>query len=85
MKRKILILGSTGKLGTKLLNYCFKNNLQISAITCYTNIKKIHKQKITSNINKTFCLSIKKDELTFLNYLKNNNYPDMFCTAHYLK
>ena len=20
-----------------------------------------------------------------IDYLKNNNYPDMFCTAHYLK
>ena len=65
MNNKILILGSTGKLGTKLLNYCFKNNLKISAITCFTNTKKIQKQKIRFNINKFFCLSKNKDELIF--------------------
>ena len=74
MKNKILILGSTGKLGTKLLLYCLKNNLKISAITCYTNMQKIQKQKIRSNIKNVFCLSLKKDELTFLDYLKNNKF-----------
>ena len=74
MKNKILILGSTGKLGTKLLDYCLKNNLQISAITCYTNTKKIQKQKIKFNIKKSFCLSMREDELIFLNYLKKNKF-----------
>ena len=78
MKNRILILGSTGKLGTKLLDYCFKNNLQISAITCYTNIKKILKQKIKFNIKNFFCLSIKEDKTFFLDYLKNNNFTIVY-------
>tara|TARA_B100001093_G_scaffold518014_1_gene601384 strand:- start:897 stop:1988 length:1092 start_codon:yes stop_codon:yes gene_type:complete len=78
MKNKILILGSTGKLGTKLLDYCLKNHLQISALTCYTNIKKINKLKVKFNVKNTFCLSIKKDELTFLDYLKNNNFTIVY-------
>ena len=78
MKGKILILGSTGKLGTKLLNYCFKNNIQISAITCFTNSKKILRQKIKYNINSTFCLSKNKDEKIFLDYLKNNNFSVVY-------
>ena len=78
MKKKILILGSTGKLGTKLLEYCLKNNLQISAVTCYTNVKKIQKQKNKSKITNSFCLSKKKDELFFLNYLKNNNFSIVY-------
>ena len=35
---KIIIIGSTGKLGTKLLNYTSKNSIKIY-ITCYTNDK----------------------------------------------
>jgi len=78
MKRKILILGSTGKLGTKLLYYCYKNNLKISAITCFTNLKKVQRQKIKFNVNKFFCLSKSKDELNFLDYLKNNNFSVVY-------
>ena len=78
MKNKILILGSTGKLGTKLLDYCFKNNLQISAITCYSNIKKIQKQKIRFDIKNFFCLSIKENEISFLEYLNNNNFAIVY-------
>ena len=74
MENKILILGSTGKLGTKLLDYCLKNNCQVSVTTCYTNIKKIQKQKIKFKIKDTFCLSMKNDELIFLNYLKKYNF-----------
>ena len=39
MKPKILIIGSTGKLGTKLLNYSKENNIQIYALACFTNKK----------------------------------------------
>ena len=78
MKNKILILGSTGKLGTKLLSYCLKNDIQISAITCFSNIRKIQKQKIRLNANVSFCLSKKKDELSFLDYLKNNKFTIVY-------
>ena len=88
MNNKILILGSTGKLGTKLLDYCLKNHIQISAITCYTNKKKIQKQKKRFNIKNSFSLSIKDDELIFLNYLKNNNFNIVYFLdygSYYLK
>ena len=35
--KKILIIGSTGKLGKLLLNYCKKNNISIEAIASYKN------------------------------------------------
>jgi 1-deoxy-D-xylulose-5-phosphate reductoisomerase len=78
MKNNILILGSTGKLGTKLLDYCFRNNLQISAITCYSNTKKIQKQKIRYNIKNSFSLSIKESKTIFLDYLKNNKFSIVY-------
>ena len=42
---KVVIIGSTGKLGSKLLNYTCKNNIKIFAITCFKNKKKNHKTK----------------------------------------
>ena len=45
MSNKILIIGSTGKLGSSLLKYCYKNNINISSITCFNNISKLIKQK----------------------------------------
>ncbi len=35
MIKKILIIGSTGKLGKLLINYCKKNDISIEAITSY--------------------------------------------------
>ena len=32
---KILIVGSTGELGTKLLKFCSKNKIKVNAITGY--------------------------------------------------
>lgn len=57
MKPKIIIIGSTGKLGTKLLNYAFKNKVEIYAITCFSNFKKLLYQKNKYKINHTFILS----------------------------
>ena len=37
MTPKILIIGSTGKLGVKLLDYTYKNNIKVNAITCFNN------------------------------------------------
>ena len=41
MNKKIVIIGSTGKLGSKLLNFLFKNKIQVFAATCFTNNKKL--------------------------------------------
>ena len=45
MSPKIVIIGSTGKLGSKLLDYTYKNNINISAITCFKNKKNSCQKK----------------------------------------
>ena len=42
---KILIVGSTGELGTKLLKFCSKNKIKVNAITGYNNNHKLQLQK----------------------------------------
>ena len=49
--KTILIIGSTGKLGTKLVNFCYNNNIKIKTITCFNNIRKVRRQQ-----NKLKCL-----------------------------
>lgn len=72
--KKILVIGSTGKLGTKLLRYSFKNKISITALTCFKNEKKIIKQKKMINAKMIFLLH-RKDHLSkFLNYLKVSNF-----------
>ena len=68
---KIVIIGSTGKLGSKLLNYTNKNNIKISAITCFKNRKKILIQKRKFQIPNYFILSDDNDFKNFLKFLKN--------------
>ena len=69
---KILIIGSTGKLGTKLLSYCFKNNISIFGATCFYNKKKINFQKKKYNIKNIFTLSIEIEKNNFINFIKEN-------------
>ena len=71
MSPKIVIIGSTGKLGSKLLDYTHKNNIDISAITCFKNKKKILAQKLKYDVSKKFILSDPKDHTEFINFLKN--------------
>ena len=70
MSIKVIIIGSTGKLGTKLLNYTSKNSIPVFGITCYKNYKKIEKQKIKHNINKSFVLSDPQDRNLFFRLLE---------------
>ncbi len=75
MKNKnILIIGSTGKLGTSLLNYCHNNNIKINTCTCFTNKKKLISQKKKFNFNFSYALSDKKQNSSFLNKIKINKY-----------
>ena len=71
MKFKIVIIGATGKLGLKLLNYCFVNNIQILAITSYKNINLLNKLKKKHNIKHSFNLSSTDDKNDFINFLDN--------------
>ena len=70
MNRKIVIIGSTGKLGIKLLNYISKNKISIFAATCFKNERKILEQKNKHKIKHTFVLKNKNDQIKFLNILK---------------
>jgi 1-deoxy-D-xylulose 5-phosphate reductoisomerase len=44
MKPRILVIGSTGKLGSKLLRFSSKNKLKLDAICCFKNKKKLFSQ-----------------------------------------
>lgn len=58
---KIVIIGSTGKLGSILLNFTFKNNIPIHAITGFKNSNKLKLYESKYSIKKTFCLKNNND------------------------
>ena len=70
MKIKIFIIGSTGKLGSKLLNYTHKNKISIHGICCYTNSKKLYSQANKYSVPETFVLSKKIDQKKFFKNLE---------------
>ena len=78
MKTSILIIGSTGKLGSILLNYCNKNSIKINAITCHSNVKKLSYQKKINKIPNSFCMSVEKEKNDFLKYIKNNTFDIVY-------
>ena len=78
MKPKILIIGSTGKLGAKLLSFCFKNDISISAISCYSNLKKIIFQKEKFKIKNYFVLSNSNSDYKFCQFLKKNKFEIIY-------
>ena len=74
MSNKILIIGSTGTLGSKLLNYCLKNNIPIFALTSFKNKKKLLLQKHKSNSKFSFNLSNLTEKEKFIFFLKKNKF-----------
>lgn len=70
MTNNILIIGSTGKLGSKLFKYCCKNDIFNITITAYNNKRKLYKQKKYSNVKNSFCLNSKIDKDRFLKLLQ---------------
>ena len=69
MKNNILIVGSTGKLGSQLLNYINKEKISVKAITCFSNKKKLLNQKKKYNIDNSFILSISSEKNDFLKFI----------------
>ena len=67
MKYKILILGSTGKLGSKLLKYCNSENILVDCITCYKNSNKLNNQVLKYKIPNSYTLF--ENEINFLNFI----------------
>ena len=74
MSKKILIIGSTGTLGTKLLNFCLKKNISVFAITSFKNKKKLYLQKQKINSKYAFNLSEISERKKFIDFLKNNQF-----------
>lgn len=72
MKPKILVIGSTGKLGTKFLNFCNKKDIHIHAITCFNNGILLRKQAKNYNIKFYFKLSNDIENLNFKLFLKRH-------------
>ena len=69
----ILVIGSTGKLGTKLLKFTYKNNIKIDSICCYKNKIKLFLQSKNFNFKNKFVLSKFIDEKRLFEYLKLKN------------
>ena len=74
MTKKILIIGSTGKLGKLLINYCKNNNIRIDAITSYKNYKLQKFQQSNFKIKHGFCLSKNEDDIKFKKFIKKNKF-----------
>jgi len=79
---KILVIGSTGVLGTKLLNFCKRKNINIDTICCFNNFKKLSKQKKKLQIKNSFVLSDKNDVSKFVNHLKLNKFNIIYFLDH---
>ncbi len=78
MNSKILIIGSTGKLGSMLINYCKRNNLNVFCITCYKNKNKMTSQSKSLEIKNTFHLEDSNQKKLFINFLKNNKFKIIY-------
>ena len=78
MTKKILIIGSTGKLGKLLVNYCKNNNIHIDAVTSYRNYKLQINQQSELNIENGFCLSQKVEIIKFKNFIKKQKFKVVY-------
>ncbi len=78
MNKKILIIGSTGKLGTKLIKFSLKQIiLKLMQLHVKNNKKLIKSKSKKYKIKKYFLLSNNDEKNNFLIYLKYNKF-DIF-------
>ena len=78
MNKKILIIGSTGKLGKLLVDYCKNNNIHIDAIASYKNYKLQINQQSKLKIKNGFCLSKKEEIIKFNNFIKTTKFKIVY-------
>ena len=71
---KILIIGSTGKLGQKLLNLTNKHKILIDTVTGYSNSKKLIKIKNKYKVHNSFLLSENSQKTNFIKFLQLNKF-----------
>ena len=75
---KILIIGSTGKLGVTLLNFCHKNRIIVNTITCFTNSILLNKQSSKYNIPNKFTLTKDEDLFNFQTLISHNHFDIIY-------
>ncbi len=78
MKYGILIIGSTGQLGSKLLKYLAKENISVDTITCYKNEKKILNQKKKFKVKSSYILSDFNQKNDFILKLKTKKFSIIY-------
>jgi 1-deoxy-D-xylulose-5-phosphate reductoisomerase len=76
--KKILVLGSTGKLGSLLINFCSKKKIPIYGLTCHSNNTKLKKFQNKVKSNNNFILSNTLQENNFLKFLKTNKFDIIY-------
>lgn len=79
---KILIIGSTGTLGSKLIDFCSSKKIKIDTITCFKNINKLQNQKKIHKIKNQFSLSNSEDINKFKKHIKINKFNIIYFLDH---
>ena len=82
MQIKILIIGSTGQLGIKLLKFSKKNNILIDAITCNKNKKLLIKQSKSNKIKNIFHFNNDEDNISLIKYVSSNKLDIIYFLDH---
>ena len=78
MSKKILIIGSTGTLGSKLINFCYNKKIKVHTITSFKNKKKLLTQKKKLKSNNIFNLSDSNDKIKFQKFLKISKFKIIY-------
>lgn len=78
MKSRILIIGSTGKLGSSILRYCYKENLEVFAISGYRNTKKLNSQAKKLNLKFFFNLYEDSQKNLFIKFLSKYKFKIVY-------
>ena len=82
MQIKILIIGSTGQLGIKLLRFTKTNNIPIDAITCNKNTKLLIKQSKNNKIKNIFNFNNNEVNISLIKYISSNKLGIIYFLDH---
>ena len=77
-KSNNLIIGSTGNLGKKLLNFCHKFNISIFGISCFKSLKKLNYQSHKYGIKNCFNLYNPVSKDSFISFISNNKFKIVY-------
>ena len=78
MISNILVIGSTGKLGSSIINYCANEKLNIFGLTGYTNFKKLKIQSRKLNVRHFFNLSEISQKIKFIKFLEKYKFKVVY-------